>query len=401
MSDRAQGIIQLIVVCIFIGLSVFASFLLQSTQEGPQRTETNARELYVETENISPAPYRISFETTGTVQARAEIGVVPEVPGRVVEVNPNFFEGGTFEAGEVLFKIEPKDFKLEIERLEAAVAQARTAFNIAEAESEASIEEWRSLNGDAKPPRLVAKKPQLDEAWANLKGAKAQLENAKLDLERSTFSLPFAGRVLSASLEEGQYVSAGQEYGRVFDLASLEVRASLEDKQLEWLMSSNNPDIDITANYLGEQRKYDGVMKRAASALDPQTRFAAVNFGFVDKTPDLLPGIFATINVTGQPMDNISQIPASALQKEGIVWVVDDNKTLRAVEPDVIFATQDHLAARNFGSNMTVVTSRVAGATEGMSVTLSDDNDMSDEELESDLEENAQDPRDDTLTNGG
>ena len=83
------------------------------------------------------------------------------------------------------------------------------------------------------------------------------------------------------------------------------------------------------------------------------------------------------------------------------MWVVDDNKTLRAVEPDVIFATQDHLAARNFGSNMTVVTSRVAGATEGMSVTLSDDNDMSDEELESDLEENAQDPRDDTLTNGG
>src|SRR5690606_3237290 len=111
-------------------------------------------------------------------------GIVPEVSGRVVFVHAAFFEGGQFAAGEVLFKIDPRDFELEVARREAEVARAQTVLELAEAESSAALGEWKQIHGKRPAPDLVARKPQMAEAAATLKSARAQLEEAKLRLER-------------------------------------------------------------------------------------------------------------------------------------------------------------------------------------------------------------------------
>ena len=181
MSDKTKGLIQFILVIVFIAGSFAISFSLQSQKSSAGKNIGKERVVFVSAEVIQPEPYRISFDVTGNVEARADIGIVPQVQGRIIEMNENFFSGGLFKAGETLFRIEPRDFELEVQRLEAEVARARTTFNIEQAESKAALEEWRLINGSKKAPSLVARKPQKDEAWANLKAAKAQLENAKLE----------------------------------------------------------------------------------------------------------------------------------------------------------------------------------------------------------------------------
>lgn len=368
MNNKVKGWVQLIIVVLVIIASFAISNLLGAKRPPVARSSGADRALVVETQKVTPGPYRIAFETTGTVEARAEIGIVPQVSGRIVAVNDQFFEGGTFEADAVLFRIDPRDFELEVERLEAEVARAETGLDLENAEAEAALSEWRQINGSKTPPSLVARKPQMAEARANLKAAKAQLENARLDLERTRFSLPFSGRVLSSELAQGQYVTAGQSYGTVFDMETLEVRASLEDRQLEWLLSAESPDIIITATYLGRTREYRTFLKRGASSLDSQTRFATVSFGFEGTVRDVLPGVFVSIHIQGSHLSDVSLLPADALQKEGVVWIVKADNTLSALKPDIAYANDEYIAARGIHQTVNVVTSRLSGATEGIRV---------------------------------
>jgi RND family efflux transporter MFP subunit len=373
MSDKVKGIIQLILVILFIAGSFLISNMLKSERVSMRGAGGEERRIFVETVTVSPQTHRVQFDTTGTVQSRGAIGIVPQIQGRIDTVSDNLFEGGTFTADEILFQIDPRDFKLEIQRLQAAVAQAQTALNIEKAEGEAALIDWRQLNGDKPVPPLVAREPQLKEARANLQAARAQLANAKLDLERTKFSFPFDGRVISSDLEKGQFVMTGQSYGQVFDLSSLEVQASLEDKQLKWLLGSDNPKIKITANYLGEIKTYDGVLKRSAGSLDQQTRFARVSFGFSDENVDLLPGVFVDVDIEGSTLENVSVLPAEALQKEGHIWIVKADNTLKKHTPEIIYSTDKNIIIEGLSTNSRMVTSRTAGATEGMEVNIANE----------------------------
>jgi RND family efflux transporter MFP subunit len=368
VDEKRAGYIQLGLVLLFIIGSFGLSKLLKTNYQPPGQNENADRTLVVETIQVSPQPYRISFETTGIVKARNEINVVPQVSGRVVAVHDAFFAGGTFNKNETLFEIEPRDFELDIKRLEADVARARTALEIEMAESKAALSEWQQINGDMPAPDLVARKPQMAEASANLQSAEAQLENSQLDLERTAYVLPFSGRVIASNIAVGQYVMVGQAYGTVFDIASLEVQSSLIDHQLEWLLEAEDPGLIISATYLGKTHRYDAILKRAASSLDVGTRFATVHFGFNDEIVNLLPGVFAEIEIKGSDIEGVTLIPSTALQSQNIVWQVTPENTLLRWEPDIIYMDDEFTAVSGLNEPALIVTSRISGASNGMRV---------------------------------
>ena len=364
MSDKSKGFIQLILVVAFIAASFAISFMLQATKRPPQSRDSNERVFYVETKDVKGEPYRIEFQTTGVVQARANISITPQVSGRITEMNEHFFAGGAFKKDQTLFQIDIRDYQLEVERLQSQVAQAQTALKLEQAEAEAALKEWRQLNGKKAPPPLVAREPQLDEAKAVLKAAEAQLGTARLNLERASFSYPFDGRVLESNLETGQYVAAGQSYGEVFDVNSLEVMSTLEGDQLTWLLGADQ--VEITATFLGETKKYEGVISRTTSALNEETRFADFRFSFKEPPLTLLPGVFVNVVVRGMTMQDVGVLPASAMQTDGSIWVLKSDQTLERMEPEILYSDTETIAVRNFGDEKAVVTSRVAGATDGM-----------------------------------
>ena len=368
-TEKRTGYIQFALVIFFIIGSFTLSKVLKSSYERPGQNNADDRILTVETALVSPQEYRITFDTTGVVRARNQINIVPEVSGRVIEVHDDFFEGGSFNKGDILFKIEPRDFQLDVKRLEAEVARANTVLELANAESDAAIAEWRQINGDSDIPDLVAKKPQLAEASANLQAARAMLEDARLNLARTEFSLPFSGRVVSSNVAMGQYVMAGQTYGVVFDTSSLEVSASLVDRQLEWLMETDEPEINISLTFLGKRHVYPGQLKRTASTLDVGTRFATVYFSFNDEIKELLPGVFAEISITGTNMQDVMLLPSTALQSQGDVWRVTRNDTLELWRPEIIYMNDQEVVVKGIASEVRVVTSRISGATNGLKIT--------------------------------
>ncbi|MEO0369350.1 MAG: efflux RND transporter periplasmic adaptor subunit [Pseudomonadota bacterium] len=365
--SRRTGLIQLVLVVVFIVGAVLLSFLLKSTYTTPQERITTERVFVVQAQNISPVDHRVSFQATGIIEARNTVNIVPEVSGRVVSVYPDFFPGGSFTRNDVLFTLEPRDFELEVRRQKAEVTRAKTALDIETAESAAALSEWRQRHGDKQAPSLVARAPQLDEAKANLVSANASLENAQLNLARSQFILPFDGRVLSSDISPGQYITAGQSFGQVFDRTALEITASLTDQQLQWLLSTDTPDITISAHYLGEVKRYAGVLKRGVSSLNADTRFASVRFGFSEQVDTLLPGIFSQIEVLGPEIENVMILPVSALQANNVVWILDADRLTRW-QPNIIYIDENRLIVEGLNRHITVVTNSVPGGIEGMRV---------------------------------
>ena len=91
------------------------------------------------------------IEGNGEAYARAMTNLVPQVSGRVVKISPNLVGGGKFKAGEVLLKIDPRDFELGVERAEAAVIRAEVKLETQQAEARAAEDEWNALHPGEEP----------------------------------------------------------------------------------------------------------------------------------------------------------------------------------------------------------------------------------------------------------
>ena len=278
----------------------------------------------------------------GTVRARAEVQVVPQVSGRAEFVNSNFINGGFFRAGEALVRIESADYELAAERAQAAVAQAQVLLDQERAEADVAKQEWRRLHPDEEPTSaLVLRTPQIANAKAQLLAAEAQLASARLDLKRTEISMLFDGRVVSGSIDEGQFLVAGQPIGAVYRTDVVEISVPLEDRELEWFDLSGTVAVDVSAQFAGRRYVWRGLAVRTEGEIDPTSRMVHVvvqvrnPFKTTDERPALVPGMFVQTDIRGRKIDSLVRIPRYALRNGREVWVAK-NERLTIVPVDVI-----------------------------------------------------------------
>ena len=103
---QVAGWLQIILVAgvLIAGLAVNA--ILSSTDTTPRQTVAGSSTIPVEVirPRIEDKPFRVSG--SGVIQSRNAIDLSPQVSGRVVSVSPNLASGGSFEAGDVLFRLD-------------------------------------------------------------------------------------------------------------------------------------------------------------------------------------------------------------------------------------------------------------------------------------------------------
>jgi RND family efflux transporter MFP subunit len=149
-------------------------------------------------------PVSASAEFTGRLEPVDSVDVRPRVGGYIDAVG--FDEGALVHKGDVLFKIDPRPYQAEVDRLVARRDQARAALKLA-----------RDNAGRAQ--RLLAKhaiaKAEADRqataqrsAQAALSAADAELSAARLNLGFTTVRAPIDGRVSNAHVTPGNLVTS-------------------------------------------------------------------------------------------------------------------------------------------------------------------------------------------------
>jgi multidrug efflux system membrane fusion protein len=141
-------------------------------------------------------------EFTGRLEAVENVSVRPRVGGYVETVA--FTEGTRVAQGDLLFQLDARPFRAEVERLTAERDRARAELNLARsyreraerllAQNATSREEFEQVDSDAAV------------AAATLAAATAELEAAQLDLSFTRVTAPITGRVSRAVVTAGNLV---------------------------------------------------------------------------------------------------------------------------------------------------------------------------------------------------
>ncbi|MEM7601084.1 MAG: efflux RND transporter periplasmic adaptor subunit [Verrucomicrobiota bacterium] len=277
----------------------------------------------------------------------------------MIEVSPNFREGGFFDEGEVLLKLDPVNYETAVTIDEAAVAEANRQLHEERIRGAQAIENWKRLGKSGEPSDFVARMPQLAEAEARLKATEAQLQQARRDLERTEVKAPFAGRIVEQSVDVGQFVNSNTQLGRAFSTDVMEVRLPLTNRQLEFVKLPDEfrgdapplvgPEVGISGRLGSNLSQWTGRIVRVDSSIDELSRQLFVVAEIEDPYRreegrtgfPLKIGMFVDALVEGQNLESVFVVPRKAVRVGGEVILIDEDNRIRRQEVFPIWSEHD------------------------------------------------------------
>jgi HlyD family secretion protein len=233
---------------------------------------------------VTPVTSTVTF--TGTIAARYDmpIGIEGDA-GRIVGV---YVEAGDHvRRGQLLAKIDESVWQPQVNRLAAALEQAKAQANLSAAEYRraAAVESAGALSAE----EIEKRRAQSITDAANVKVAAAMLAEAEARLARTRVIAPADGIVLTRRAEVGQTASPGGE--ALFRLASggeIEMRGQVAEQD----MAVVNVGQPAAVNLVGSGRPFEGRVRLLGAVIDPQSRLGDIRIA-LKPDPALRPGAFA------------------------------------------------------------------------------------------------------------
>ena len=377
--------LRILVPLIVIGAGGYAAFTMIQNRPAPETRAVEIPPPSVRVVVVQPENVRLKVRAEGTVAPRTETELVPEVSGRVTMISESLAAGGFFEEGEVLLKIDRREYELAVVQARAAVAQAELKLATEQEEAAVARKEWESL-GQGEPRPLVVRAPQIAEAKAMLASAEAAFEKAEYDLERTVVKAPFAGRVWEKRVDVGQFVSRGSSIARLYSVDYAEVRLPIPDSDLAYVNlplayrgqkeRAAGPRVTLMANFAGKRHRWQGRIVRTEGEIDPRTRMvqaiAQVDDPYGEARPGRPPlavGMFVEAEIDGNTATNVFVLPRIVLRGADQVLVVDKENRLRFRTVGILRTESDQVMIRSgLEPGERVAVSVVEAAVDGMKV---------------------------------
>ena len=324
-----------------MGLAVIALYLV------PPATPTLKTEdtiLALDTWQVEWKDVVIPVHSQGLVRARHELPLSLEVSGRVQEVSPLLSDGGRVTAGEVLLKLDPEPFALEVTAQQNAVHAARL-----------HLEETRArarVSGSSKRSSALGRfEPQLDEANSRLASARAGLRQAQRNQEQTELVAPISGRLKAVQVMAGQQIQAGSVLARLYQEDMVEVRLPVRDEWLALLgimpgdeTTLRRVNVTLRGRFAGRDGQWQGKVVRREGGLNKNRMMHLIVqvTNSQDGLP-LEPGVLVQAELRGAPTRNVAMLPRAAQAGENTVWVLDKHKRLRRQSVAVLHHDDDYL----------------------------------------------------------
>jgi len=179
-----------------------------------------------ETTRQEPAPVAVAVTTSVAEEVtqfyRAEGQALPdrdttiraETSGDILEVLVR--KGQDIKSGDVIARFDPTNNNADTNRASEQLVRAQREFD----------------NAAELLERGVATADRVTDARADLASAQAQATAAAEAAKALTITAPFAGRIETLDIDEGEFVSAGTEIGRLVDITPLTVAIQVPQQSL-------------------------------------------------------------------------------------------------------------------------------------------------------------------------
>ena len=390
-----KTVLKVVLPVLVLGLGVLIFMAMVRLRKEPDRVERPSLGMLVRTIPVSLADTRVEIPVFGTVAPKVEVDVIPEVSGRVVELSPSMVQGGFVSKGEILLRVDPRDYELAVHRAQADVARAEYELVREKQEREIARKEWELLNkagmhpGEDLPSEdsLLLRGPQSKLAEANRDAAQARLDEARLALERTVIRAPFRGRVRNESVDEGAYVSPGKVLATIYGTDMAEIFFPVPAEELGWFRVPDRPGsrasgftpVRVRAEYGARTHEWIGRVVRTGGAIDTASRLVNVvvevddpydlNNSHPAADAPLTAGMFVEGHIQGEALQNVATIPRYALRDGDTVWVFREPGELEVRKVSVARLSEgEAIVGAGLAEGERVIVSRIDAVTDGMKV---------------------------------
>lgn len=276
----------------------------------------------------------------GVVTVKAEtLPITSDLPGRIsptrlAEVRPRvsgivvervFEQGSQVKEGDVLYRIDPAPFQVQVDSAQATLRRAQAAQLQARQTADRQTQLSRSNVGSRQEYDTAIS--QLAQADAEVAVAQAGLAQAKLSLQYANVTAPISGRIGRALITEGALVSStGSEnlatiqqldpiYADFTQPAAdlIRLRKALQDGKL-----MTGPNEARARLILDDGTPYPqpGRLLFSEAAVDETTGQVTLRGEFPNPSGDLLPGMYVRVEVEQGLEQNAFAVPQQAVQRD-------------------------------------------------------------------------------------
>ena len=376
--------VRIIISLVILGAGIgVASYLKHSAPKTRKRPPAKPVQV-VRIETVQPSSYQVTIPAMGSVVPDREIVLKSQVSGEIIEVHPEFTEGGLFKKDMKMLQIDPEDYQLNLSQKKRAVADAEYALKLEMGHQTVAKREWELLNGTGPAKEmemeLALRKPHLDKARADLKAAEADLKKAMLELKRTRITAPFNAMVRSTSVDLGSQVTPQESLAELVGTDAYRIQVSVPVHRLKWIQIPAKAGESGSKSLIlyGQTHECQGRVIRLMGDLSAEGRMARILVEVKDplglnepkqNRPPLLIGEYVRVKIQGRKLDNVFQIPRPALRDDSNVWIVDENEALEIRKVSPIWRDADIVLLQNeLKSGERLIISDLAAPVAGMTI---------------------------------
>ncbi len=215
---------------------------------------------------------RLSFRVAGTVR-RVPVGV-----------------GDNVGAGQLIAELDPEDYRVQSQRAEAALGQARAQARNAQAAYSRARQLYE--NGNLSISELDAARAASESAESSVSAYEQELELARLQLSYTRLTAPVAGSVASVNVEVNENVRTGQVVVLLTSGSNLKVEVAVPEVLIAQIREGAGVSVGFDAL---PNRSFQGLVTEVGVAATGAGMTYPVTVRLEEVDPDIRSGMAAEV----------------------------------------------------------------------------------------------------------
>ena len=240
---------------------------------------------------VSPTVLDQTIAISGTLKPFEETVLMPEVPGRVVEIN--ITEGGFTKKGTLLVKLFDGDLQAQLKKSQAQLQL--------EQQTENRQSELMKVNGISQL--------DLDQTILQINSIKADIEVLKVQINKTEVRAPFDGTIGLRNISIGAQVTTSTALATIRDLRHLKLDFSVPGKYSSMI----KPGFKVQFSVRGDDKKYDATVMATEQGIESDTRNLTLRAIVQSDVSSLTPGEFADVELRLSENKNALMVPTEAV----------------------------------------------------------------------------------------
>ena len=343
LSLSATRLIPVSLICFFalIAVGCKSDYPASARQNRPGEGET-ARQ--VRTTRVAEIPFGETVVANGTLAAFDQTIASVKVPGRLSTISVDF--GSVVRRGQRIAQVDQQDYRLRVQQVEAALAQARARLGLSpdgsddrvEPEATGTVRQARAVLDEARLNRErsaqlvqqgIVARAEFDAVEAAYKVAESRYQDALEEIRnrqallaqrRSELALarqqladtvvlaPLDGIVQERRASVGEYLAAGAPVVNIVKMDPLRLRAEVPEREAGTIRTGQNVRVIVD----GDPNLYLGQIMRLSPVISQQSRMLLVEAD-VRNNGTLRPGAFVRAEIVTDDAKMAVTVPSSAI----------------------------------------------------------------------------------------